>query len=80
MIRLLHPSGLSEAEKWKAELEEMAVPFRFEVTENKQPVLMEGSRKIEGVASIERFFIEYKTFLSSWNQDRCDMWFFDEPG
>ncbi|MCE7997098.1 MAG: hypothetical protein HEP71_34380 [Roseivirga sp.] len=78
MIILYHPEGIPEADKWKDQLEQMNAAHLLVKSEQGAPYLKEGKREVKGVAAIDAFLAEYKTFMSSWNQDRCDMWFFDE--
>lgn len=78
MIILYHPKGLVEAASWKANLEQMTVSHLILESEQENPYLREGEKEVKGIAAIDRFLTEYKAFMATWNQDRCDMWFFEE--
>lgn len=80
MIILYHPKGLIETTAWKAKLEQMTVPHLLLESEQETPYLREGKKEVKGIAAIDHFLTEYKAFMAGWNQDRCDMWFFDEQG
>ncbi|GAB5526657.1 MAG: hypothetical protein Roseis2KO_45290 [Roseivirga sp.] len=78
MIILYHPKELTEAADWKEQLAQMTVAHLIIESEHEVPYLTEGKRRIDGIKAISRFLEEYKTFMATWNQDRCDMWFLDE--
>ncbi len=78
MIILYHPKGMAEANDWKEQLEQMTVPHLMIQSEREVPYLTEGKTQVNGVDAINQFLKEYKAFMASWNQDRCDMWFLDE--
>lgn len=78
MIILHHPKDSKEAPQWKNLLEELTVAHLLVVTDSPSPYLSEGKKKITGKEAIDTFLQEYKVFMKGWNQDRCDMWFFDE--
>lgn len=78
MIILYHPRELAEANQWKAQLEQMTVAHLMIESSKEKPYLKEGDKEVSGIAAINRFLEEYKAFMTTWNQDRCDMWFLDE--
>ena len=78
MIIIQHPQALTEAAGWKERLENMTVAHLMVVSNKPEPELKEGNKKVQGVNQIDQFLDEYESVVSSWNQDRCDMWFFDE--
>ena len=56
----------------------MTVPHLLVETTNSTPLLKEGNKEVHGVEGIDLFLEEYTQLMARWNQDRCDMWFFDE--
>ena len=80
MIVLTHPYDLPDADHWKSRLEDMTVPHLLVPSNIKVPVIQEGEWKFEGVWAINQFLDEYELDVQAWNQDRCDMWFFDQEG
>lgn len=78
MIVLYHPKDLREATDWKSQLEQMTVAHLMVESAETTPYLREGKKEVKGIAAINQFLEEYKAFMATWNQDRCDMWFFDE--
>ena len=80
MIVIYHPKALAQAVTWRAKLEQMTVPHLVLESDRESPCLREGKKEVKGIAAIDKFLTEYKAFMAGWNQDRCDMWFFDEQG
>ena len=78
MIIIQHPKALTEAASWKERLENMTVAHLMVPSNKPEVSLKEGKKEIQGVAQINQFLDEYESVVSGWNQDRCDMWFFDE--
>ncbi|OEK01413.1 hypothetical protein BFP97_07720 [Roseivirga sp. 4D4] len=79
MIILKYPEGSKELSNWKSRLARMTVPHLLVEESNRQPSIKEGNKaEIVGAAAIDLFLNQYERDLKSWNQDRCDMWFFDE--
>lgn len=79
MIIIYHPQTSTEASDWKALLEELTVSHMLVTNHTHIPYLREGKKEVKGVEAINQFLAEYRTFMTTWNQDRCDMWFLDEP-
>ena len=77
MIVVEYPNGLKEAEVWKERLENMTVGHQMIGSEITRPVLTKGKERADGIAAIEQYLSKYEADLAQWNQDRCDMWFFD---
>lgn len=78
MIVLYHPKDLSKAVAWKSQLEQITVAHLMVESAQATPYLREGKKEVRGIEAIDQFLEEYKSFMATWNQDRCDMWFFDE--
>jgi len=79
MIILKYPEGSKELINWKSRLASMTVPYLLIADSNRQPSIKENNKaEIFGAAAINLFLDQYERDLRSWNQDRCDMWFFDE--
>ncbi len=78
MIVLEYNRHLKEADHWKERLEKMTVGFQLLKTSRAVPLLTEGRNKVEGITAINQFLDQYEKDMAEWNQDRCDMWFFDE--
>ena len=77
MIVLEYPRGLKEAEAWKERLENMTVGHELFSSDITEPTLTKGKEKAEGIAAIDQYLSQYEQDMAQWNQDRCDMWFFD---
>ncbi|MFY0593042.1 hypothetical protein [Roseivirga sp.] len=78
MILISHPPKDANAERWKERLERMTVPHLLIASNKPMPILKENQHKVTGTAAIDSFLDEFEKDLRNWNQDRCDMWFFDE--
>ena len=78
MIVIQHPQGLKEAEVWKNRLENMTVSHMLVKSNLPEARLQEGKSEAIGISAINQFLDEYEAVVKGWNQDRCDMWFFDE--
>lgn len=78
MIIIHHPEDHPKAPAWKSILEELCVPHLMVESANQHPTLKEGKREVPGAEAIDEFLKVYSVLVASWNQDRCDMWFFDE--
>ncbi len=79
MIILKYPEGSKELMDWKSRLASMTVPHLLIEHSNEQPSIQENNKaEIVGAESIDLFLGQYERDLRSWNQDRCDKWFFDE--
>lgn len=77
MIILSYPRGLIELASWKERLERMTVPHLL-MEKNTTPTLKENNTEVIGTLAINAFLDQYEKDVQGWNQDRCDMWFFDE--
>lgn len=79
MIILKYPEGSKELMNWKSRLASMTVPHLLVEHSNEKPSIQEGNKnEIFGAEAIDSFLDQYEKDLKAWNQDRCDMWFFDE--
>lgn len=75
MVHLRITTKFSEELKWKAKLEEWCAAHKITIDKSlKEPELHEGKKVVCGIASIEAFLKEYKTFMDDWNDCRCDKW------
>lgn len=75
MIDLHITSATSDEFGWQNQLKAWCVAHR--VTEDPtltQPLLFEGGKRIEGVAAINSFLKEYRSFMDEWYDCRCDKW------
>ncbi len=77
MILLTCSEELKELQSWKNRLEEMVVSHTIVKSQKGEPYLKEGQRMVKGIDAINHFLNQYEKDVASWNQDRCDMWFFD---
>lgn len=78
MIVLEFPEGLNEVSVWKERLEKMTVGHQLLATSITIPQLTNGKEKVKGITHINHYLDQYEADVAQWNQDRCDMWFFDE--
>lgn len=78
MIVISHPENSAHAPRWKERLEGMTVPHLLIKSSDASSKLKENANEISGVEAIDSFLDQYEKDLKGWNQDRCDMWFFDE--
>jgi len=78
MIIINHPKEVTQHAAWKARLSEMTVPHLLIETLNPVPSLKENGKETHGTEAINKFLDKYEQDIKTWNQDRCDMWFFDE--
>lgn len=78
MIILNHPKNMPELANWKERLAQMTVPHFLIQTSATAPMLKENGTEVRGTEAINDFLDQYEKDLKAWNQDRCDMWFFEE--
>ncbi|MBO3700620.1 hypothetical protein [Roseivirga sp. E12] len=78
MIIINHPKNSAHASRWKERLEGMTVPHLIFESSDASSRLKENTNAISGAEAIDNFLDQYEKDLKGWNQDRCDMWFFDE--
>lgn len=78
MITVFYPKGLIAAQGWEEKLQELTVPYLMIETQSDSPWLRESKREFHGSKAIDDFLKEYATLMTNWNQDRCDMWFFEK--
>jgi len=78
MIVIESPQGLDRAKDWQERLANMTVAHQLIFTAISSPKLTEGKQKVTGIEAIEAFLAAYEKDVAAWNQDRCDMWFFDK--
>ena len=77
MILLEHPGELSEVKEWKERLENMTVGYQILIASIPEPKITDGKQHAVGIKAINLFLDQYEADVAQWNQDRCDMWFFD---
>lgn len=77
MIILSCPANTDALARWKSRLEAMSVPHLIIASSSHIAFIQEGDNKFEGVEAINSFLHQYEEDVKAWNQDRCDMWFFD---
>lgn len=78
MIILSHPKHTPELANWKERLARMTVPHLLVETKANSPSLKENKSEVHGTEAINQFLGQYEKDVKGWNQDRCDMWFFEE--
>lgn len=78
MILINYPQDSKEIDGWKSRLERMTVAHTLIQTSDLEPSLKEGNTLVYGIIAINLFLDQYEKDVKSWNQDRCDMWFFEE--
>ncbi|UXX79341.1 hypothetical protein N7E81_18470 [Reichenbachiella carrageenanivorans] len=75
MIDLRITSTLKEELVWQAQLKEWCAAHQVTVdTTLAEPEIYEGKKKAIGIAAIEAFLKEYKTFMDDWYDCRCNKW------
>lgn len=80
MIIINHPKHTPELANWKERLMQMTVPHLLVETATNSPSLIENITEVHGIQAINQFLDQYEKDIQNWNQDRCDMWFFEEEG
>ena len=78
MIIINHPKYTPELVNWKERLVQMTVPHLLVETTSNSPTLKENETEVHGTEAINLFLDQYEKDVKDWNQDRCDMWFFEE--
>lgn len=78
MITLYYPPKNSEFSYWKAQLEQLALPYQFaELKPGSEPRLRDGEREVAGSEAIGAYLDELQQFVNGWYEDRCDRHEFD---
>ena len=80
MIHLTLTNKNAQEEIWQSKLKEWCVAHKLTVDSSlEEPVLLEKDRTYKGIAAIDQFLYEYKSFMDDWYDCRCDKWMDQDP-